>query len=89
VRVIVRFRPDKAWHDSSSVRVQLMVAEGGVTQEGQKEFVAEATEIVSRYAGDATRVYRTWGIITKARAGWGVNGEVLTKENAGTFLAKF
>jgi hypothetical protein len=81
--VIVRFRLDKAWYDSSSVRVRLMVAEGGITQEGPKEFVAEATEIVSWYAGDATQVYRIWLIVTEARAGWSVNGEVLTKKMPG------
>jgi hypothetical protein len=69
-----------------TVRVQLLAASGGVGKEGQKEFVAEATQIVADVVGDPYIKASTWVIVVEAMAGWGVAGEVLFKDDAAHFF---
>lgn len=64
------------------VRVQLLAAAGGLKEDGQREFVAEATEIVADVAGDLEIAASTSVVVVEAMNGWGVAGEVITKENA-------
>ena len=55
------------------VRVQIVTPPGSLNRDGQRQIVAEATEIVSRLAGDPAP--RTWVILTEAaEGGWGLFG---------------
>jgi phenylpyruvate tautomerase PptA (4-oxalocrotonate tautomerase family) len=83
--------PAKSVHTAISdqartVRVQLLAAAGGVGKEGQKEFVAAATQIVADVVGDPDIKASTWVTIVEAMAGWGVAGEVLFKEDGARFF---
>jgi phenylpyruvate tautomerase PptA (4-oxalocrotonate tautomerase family) len=56
---------------------------------GQKSFVAEATEIVAKIAGDPTQAGRTWVLLTEAaEGGWGIAGTAFGKEEFAALAAK-
>jgi phenylpyruvate tautomerase PptA (4-oxalocrotonate tautomerase family) len=58
-----------------TVRVQVVTPPGALTRDGQKTLVADATEIVTRIAGDPTQPTRTWVLLTEAaEGGWGIAG---------------
>ena len=60
---------------SRTVRVQIITPPGSLNRDGQKQIVREATEIVSRIAGDETLTGRTWVILQEAaEGGWGLAG---------------
>ncbi len=60
---------------SRTVRVQIITPPGSLNRDGQKQIVREATEIVSRIAGDETLAGRTWVILQEAaEGGWGLAG---------------
>jgi phenylpyruvate tautomerase PptA (4-oxalocrotonate tautomerase family) len=61
-----------------TVRVQVLTPPGALDRDAQVRFVAEATEIVGRLAGDPTQPSRTWVLLTEAaEGGWGVAGNAL------------
>jgi phenylpyruvate tautomerase PptA (4-oxalocrotonate tautomerase family) len=43
-----------------TVRVQVVTPPGVLSREGQRQLVAEATQIVARVAGDPSQASRTW-----------------------------
>jgi phenylpyruvate tautomerase PptA (4-oxalocrotonate tautomerase family) len=58
-----------------NVRVQIVTPPGALDREGQRRITTEATEIVSRLAGDPTITNCTWVILTEAaEGGWGIAG---------------
>jgi phenylpyruvate tautomerase PptA (4-oxalocrotonate tautomerase family) len=58
-----------------TVRVQVITPPAALTREGQKQLVAEATQIVARIAGDPGQAARTWVLLTEAaEGGWGIAG---------------
>ena len=61
-----------------TVRVQVVTPPGVLSRAGQKQLVAEATEIVARISGDPTQSGRTWVLLTEAaEGGWGIAGTAL------------
>ena len=60
-----------------TVRVQVITPPGVLTREGQKQLVADATEIVARIAGDPTQAARTWVLLTEAAEGLAEFGALL------------
>jgi phenylpyruvate tautomerase PptA (4-oxalocrotonate tautomerase family) len=68
---------------SRTVRVQVLLHPGGLNEDGQKAFIADATRIVAEVAADPDQARRTWVIIAESMAGgWGVRGEPVSRENA-------
>jgi phenylpyruvate tautomerase PptA (4-oxalocrotonate tautomerase family) len=73
--------PPSAVHTAATdqarvVRVQVITPPGGLDRDGQRQFVAEATGIVAKYAAGAP----TWVILTEAaEGGWGIGGRALGK----------
>jgi phenylpyruvate tautomerase PptA (4-oxalocrotonate tautomerase family) len=58
-----------------AVRVQIITPPGSLNREGQRQIVREATEIVSKAAGDRGEAVRTWVILSEAaEGGWGLAG---------------
>lgn len=67
---------------SRAVRVQVLLYPGGLSESGQKAFIADATRIVAEAAGDPDQARRTWVIIAESMpGGWGVRGEPLSRQN--------
>jgi len=70
-----------------TVRVQVITPPGVLTREGQKQLVADATEIVARIAGDPTQAARTWVLLTEAaEGGWGIAGTAYGLAEFGALL---
>ena len=66
------------------VRVQVITPPASLDRAGQKQLVAEATEIVARHTGDASQSTRTWVIVTEAaEGGWGLAGTAFGIEEFG------
>jgi phenylpyruvate tautomerase PptA (4-oxalocrotonate tautomerase family) len=64
-----------------TVRVQVVTPPGALNRAGQKQLVAEATQIVAKISGDATQAGRTWVLLTEAaEGGWGIAGTAFGKE---------
>jgi phenylpyruvate tautomerase PptA (4-oxalocrotonate tautomerase family) len=67
--------------DSSYVRVQVLTNAGALDRDKQLAVVERLTQIVCQATGDATRVDRTWVLLTEAPdGGWGLSGHAHTNE---------
>jgi phenylpyruvate tautomerase PptA (4-oxalocrotonate tautomerase family) len=72
-----------------TVRIQVVTPPGVLTRAGQKQLVAEATQIVARIAGDPGQAARTWVLLTEAaEGGWGIAGTAFGKEEFAALAAK-
>lgn len=72
-----------------TVRVQIVTPPGSLNRDGQRQIVREATEIVSRIAGDEGPTVRTWVILTEAaEGGWGLSGTAFGVEEFGALAAR-
>ncbi len=61
--------------NARTVRIQVLTPPGVLTREGQKQLVADATQIAARIAGDPSQAGRTWVLLTEAaEGGWGIAG---------------
>src|SRR6267154_56997 len=90
---IHRMRPSTvntaAQGSARTVRVQIVTPPGVLSRAGQKQLVAEATEIVARISGDPTQAGRTWVLLTEAaEGGWGIAGTAFGKEEFAALAAK-
>src|ERR1700737_1236266 len=66
---------------SRTVRVQIVTPPGALSRDGQRQIVAEATEIVASFAGEAELKNRTWVILTEAAEwGWVMSGTAFGAE---------
>ncbi len=78
--------PLSAVHTAASdqartVRVQVITPPGAFKREGQKQLVAEATEIIAKVSGDPSQSKRTWVLLTEAaEGGWGIGGTAFGRE---------
>src|SRR5689334_14361182 len=52
-----------------TVRVQIVTPPGVLNREGQRQLVAEATQIVAKIAHDPAQAGRTWVLLTEAAEG--------------------
>jgi phenylpyruvate tautomerase PptA (4-oxalocrotonate tautomerase family) len=74
---------------SRSVRVQIITPPAALNRDGQRQIVREATEIVSRIAGDEGPSVRTWVILSEAaEGGWGLAGTAFGVEEFGALAAR-
>jgi len=72
-----------------TVRVQVVTPPGALNRAGQKQLVAEATQIVAKISGDATQAGRTWVLLTEAaEGGWGIAGTAFGKEEFAALAAR-
>jgi phenylpyruvate tautomerase PptA (4-oxalocrotonate tautomerase family) len=72
-----------------SIRVQIVTPPGVLNRAGQKQLVAEVTQIVAKIAGDPTQTARTWVLLTEAaEGGWGIAGTAFGKEEFAALAAK-
>jgi phenylpyruvate tautomerase PptA (4-oxalocrotonate tautomerase family) len=72
-----------------TVRVQVVTPPGVLSREGQKQLVAEATQIVARISGDPSQASRTWVLLTEAaEGGWGIAGTAFGREEFAALAAK-
>jgi phenylpyruvate tautomerase PptA (4-oxalocrotonate tautomerase family) len=72
-----------------TVRVQVVTPPGVLTRAGQKELVAEATQIVAKISGDPSQASRTWVLLTEAaEGGWGIAGTAFGKEEFAALAAR-
>ena len=70
-----------------TVRVQVVTPPAALSREGQKQLVADATEIVTRISGDPTQRGRTWVLLTEAaEGGWGIAGTAFGREEFAALL---
>jgi phenylpyruvate tautomerase PptA (4-oxalocrotonate tautomerase family) len=72
-----------------TVRVQVVTPPGVLSRAGQKQFVAEATQIVAKISGDPSQAGRTWVLLTEAaEGGWGIAGTAFGKDEFAALAAK-
>ena len=72
-----------------TVRVQVVTPPGVLNRAGQKQFVADATQIVARLANDPSQAARTWVLLTEAaEGGWGIAGTAFGREEFAALAAK-
>jgi phenylpyruvate tautomerase PptA (4-oxalocrotonate tautomerase family) len=72
-----------------TVRIQVLTPPGALNRTGQKSFVADATAIVARIAGDPTQGTRTWVLLTEAvEGGWGIASTAFGREEFAALAAK-
>jgi phenylpyruvate tautomerase PptA (4-oxalocrotonate tautomerase family) len=72
-----------------TVRVQVLTPPGALTRDGQKQLVADVTQIVARIAGDPSQGGRTWVLLTEAAdGGWGIAGTAFGREEFAALAAK-
>ena len=70
-----------------TVRVQVITPPAALTRDGQRQLVAEATQIVARISGDPTQAGRTWVLLTEAaEGGWGIAGTAFGREEFAKLL---
>jgi phenylpyruvate tautomerase PptA (4-oxalocrotonate tautomerase family) len=75
--------------NARTVRVQIVTPPGVLNREGQKQLVAEVTQIVSRISGDASQASRTWVLLTEAaEGGWGIAGTAFGRDEFAALAAK-
>jgi phenylpyruvate tautomerase PptA (4-oxalocrotonate tautomerase family) len=69
--------------------VQVVTPPGALSRAGQKQLVAEVTEIVARISSDPTQAGRTWVLLTEAaEGGWGIAGTAFGKEEFAALAAR-
>ena len=74
--------------NARTVRVQVLTPPGVLSREGQKQLVADVTQIVARIAGDPSQGGRTWVLLTEAaEGGWGIAGTALGREEFAALAA--
>jgi phenylpyruvate tautomerase PptA (4-oxalocrotonate tautomerase family) len=62
---------------------------GALNRASQRSFVADATAIVARIAGDPTQATRTWVLLTEAaEGGWGIAGTAFGREEFAALARK-
>jgi len=72
-----------------TVRVQVITPPGALNRAGQKSLIAEATQIVTKIAGDPTQGTRTWVLLTEAaEGGWGIAGTAFGREEFAALATK-
>jgi len=72
-----------------TVRVQVLTPPGVLDRAGQKQLVAEVTQIVAKISGDPTQAGRTWVLLTEAaEGGWGIAGTAFGREEFAALAAK-
>jgi phenylpyruvate tautomerase PptA (4-oxalocrotonate tautomerase family) len=72
-----------------TVRVQVLTPPDALNRAGQKRFVAEATEIVTRISGDPSQAARTWVFLTEAaEGGWGIAGTAFGRDEFAALAKK-
>jgi phenylpyruvate tautomerase PptA (4-oxalocrotonate tautomerase family) len=71
-----------AAHDKArTVRIQVITPPGALSRAGQKQLVAEMTQIVVEVSADPTLAQRTWVLLTEAaEGGWGIAGTAYGRE---------
>jgi phenylpyruvate tautomerase PptA (4-oxalocrotonate tautomerase family) len=70
-----------------TVRVQVITPPAALTRDGQRQLVADATEIVTRISGDPSQAGRTWVLLTEAaEGGWGIAGTAFGLEEFAVLL---
>jgi phenylpyruvate tautomerase PptA (4-oxalocrotonate tautomerase family) len=75
--------------NARTVRVQVLTPPGVLSREGQKQLVADATQIVARISGDPSQAGRTWVLLTEAaEGGWGIAGMAFGREEFAALAAK-
>jgi len=75
--------------NARTVRVQVLTPPGVLSREGQKQLVADVTQIVARIAGDPSQGVRTWVLLTEAaEGGWGIAGTAFGREEFAALAAK-
>ena len=78
-----------AQDNARTVRVQVLTPPGVLSREGQKQLVADVTQIVARIAGDPSQGVRTWVLLTEAaEGGWGIAGTAFGREEFAALAAK-
>jgi phenylpyruvate tautomerase PptA (4-oxalocrotonate tautomerase family) len=74
--------------NARTVRVQVLTPPGVLSREGQKQLVADVTQIVARIAGDPSQGGRTWVLLTEAaEGGWGIAGTAFGREEFAALAA--
>jgi phenylpyruvate tautomerase PptA (4-oxalocrotonate tautomerase family) len=74
--------------NARTVRVQVLTPPGVLSREGQKQLVADVTQIVARIAGDPSHGGRTWVLLTEAaEGGWGIAGTAFGREEFAAIAA--
>jgi phenylpyruvate tautomerase PptA (4-oxalocrotonate tautomerase family) len=69
------------------VRLSVTIGAGGLDRAGQKQIVADLTEIVVKFSGDPDQAARTWVVLSEAsEGGWGIAGKALGKEDAASIF---
>jgi len=82
-------RDTAAQGSARTVRVQVVTPPGVLSRAGQKQLVAEATEIVARSRAIRVRRGRTWVLLTEAaEGGWGIAGTAFGKEEFAALAAR-
>jgi phenylpyruvate tautomerase PptA (4-oxalocrotonate tautomerase family) len=77
-----------ATDSARTVRVQVLTPPAALSRNGQKQLVAEVTEIVATVAGDPTQAERTWVLLTEAaEGGWGIAGTAFGRAEFAAALA--
>jgi phenylpyruvate tautomerase PptA (4-oxalocrotonate tautomerase family) len=75
--------------NARTVRVQVLTPPGVLSREGQKQLVADVTQIVARIAGDPSQGGRTWVLLTEAaEGGWGIAGTAFGREEFAALATK-
>jgi len=75
--------------NARTVRVRVLTPPGVLSREGQKQLVADVTQIVARIAGDPSQGVRTWVLLTEAaEGGWGIAGTAFGREEFAALAAK-
>lgn len=70
-----------------TVRVQVITPPSALTRDGQRQLVADATEIVTRISGDPSQAGRTWVLLSEAaEGGWGIAGTAFGREEFSALL---
>ena len=67
--------------NAATVRVEVLTPTGALDRAGQRQLVAEITQIVADHLEDLSQAGRTWVLLREAaEGGWGVSGFALGAE---------